>query len=315
MKKTFLLVLVLIITLSVNGQISYVNVCSECFGYRSFDFNSENDSTSYFFSLDTSQPNNIWQHGTAQKIILNSGVWGPKAFMTDTINPYPINNVSSFEISILNCSENTAGQYCGDYWYTDIYIAHKFDTDVSIDGGTVEVSHNGSPFVNIIDDTLVNGIGNLYTHNDTVKSLGKPGFSGTMSDWQHIDVDFYTPSDGFDTITLRFTFASDSIQTNKEGWMIGVVNMEAIFSGINEIQADNLIKVYPNPVAEQLTVVPLKSSDACQIQISDFRGRVLYDNPGYNGEKIDTRKFPDGVYLLKYSDTVNYAVKKIIVKH
>jgi hypothetical protein len=315
MKKTFLLVLVLIITLSVNGQIKIFDVCTNCTGFRYFDFNNYPDSTLYYFSLDTSQPNNIWQHGNAQKVIFNSGYGGPKALMTDTINPYPVNNISSFEFSLRNCSENTAAQDCSEYVYTYLVITHKFDTDDSIDGGTIEVSHNGSPFVNIIDDPLVNNIGILYTHNDTVKSLGKPGFSGTLSDWQNIHLRFWSVDDDYDTITFRFTFASDSIQTNKEGWMMGLVEMEGVFTGINEIQADNLIKVYPNPVAEQLTVVPLKSNNACQIQISDFKGRVLYDNPAYNGEKIDTRKFPDGVYLLKYSDNVNYAVKKIIVKH
>ena len=51
--------------------------------------------------LDTSN-SNIWQIGASQKIIFDSAATVPNAIVTDTINSYPVNNVSRFTIKIHN---------------------------------------------------------------------------------------------------------------------------------------------------------------------------------------------------------------------
>ena len=51
--------------------------------------------------LDTSA-SNIWQIGKPQKIIFDSASTVPNAIVTDTINFYPINNISRFGIKILD---------------------------------------------------------------------------------------------------------------------------------------------------------------------------------------------------------------------
>ncbi|HLO90874.1 MAG TPA: T9SS type A sorting domain-containing protein, partial [Lentimicrobium sp.] len=271
----------------------------------------------YFFTIDTSQSNNVWQRGEAQKMLFNNGYQGPKAFITDTVNPYPVNNVSTFEFSMLNCSQFTAAENCGGYWGMGVNLIYMIDSDEEIDGGTIEVSHNGSPFINIIEDPLVEIEYESYSVNDTVLSLGKPGFSGTTYDWQNMNLYFrnYYSEESFDTIILRFTFASDSIQTNKEGWIFGLIDMGGYFESLENLEADKLISVYPNPACDQISVVPLKNCDYSKIQLLSFTGQVLYDNPKFRGDTIDTRQLPDGVYLLKYSDTEYYAVKKVVVHH
>ena len=152
--------------------------------------------------------------------------------------------------------------------------------------------------------------------NDTVASLAKPGFSGSAG-WDDIQIN-YQPSmtaSTFDTITFRFTFASDSIQTNKDGWMIGLVGLQGVFEGIEEIQNDNLLSISPNPTSDEIRIHRTKVSNNQRIQILNCTGQVLYDNSNFNGETIDIRHLPNGIFLLKYSDTKNFCIKKLVVQH
>jgi hypothetical protein len=312
MKKLLLILLATIAMIQSKGQTNYINVCAECMDYRSFDFNSPDDSTFYFFSTDTSQSDNIWQQGVPVKSVFTSGYYGPKAFVTDTLNPYPVNNISSFEYSIINCNAETAAQNCGGYWGTSMQVTYMIHSDDSIDGGTIEISHNGSPFINIIDDPGIEIQGEIYTVNDTIESLGKPGFSGNTDEWKFFYI-WFSSFFGLDTVTLRFTFASDSIQTNKDGWLIGFISMGGEFEGIEKIHYDNLISVYPNPTSDELRVVSAKISDNSRVQILNLQGQVLYDNENFKGDLINIQQLPNGVYLLKYSDSKYFAVKKFVV--
>jgi hypothetical protein len=118
----------------------------------------------------------------------------------------------------------------------------------------------------------------------------------------------------FDTITLRFTFASDSNQTNKDGWMIGMIQTDGLFEGIEEFSSSNLISVSPNPVSGELHIRRTKASDKQIVQILNYTGQVLYSNTNFV-ETIDTRQLDNGVYLLKYSNSKNISVKKFVVSH
>jgi hypothetical protein len=316
MKKLLLLILATVATIDLKGQANYINVCVDCGNlHHSFDFNSPADSTNYFFLIDTSQSSNLWQLGTPSKNVFNSGYGGPKAFVTDTLNPYPINNSSSFQFSMVNCSWMTQGP-CGGYEGLGITIITKINSDSTKDGGTIEVSHNGTPWVNLINDPLASTTGDIYSANDTIQSSSKPGYSGIANNWKQISVNFspemVNPSD---TISLRFSFSSDSIQTNKDGWMIGLIQMGGFFEGIEEIQNDNLISISPNPSSDELRIHATKVSSNQKVQILNCAGQILYDNSNFTGETIDVSQFTDGIYLLKYSDKKNLSIKKLVVEH
>src|SRR5690348_2572222 len=69
--------------------------------------------------IDTSQANNLWQVGKPSKIVFNSAYSIPSAIVTDTINPYPPNNISSFTI-------------CEPLIHYNLYhlsFTHKYNTD------------------------------------------------------------------------------------------------------------------------------------------------------------------------------------------
>jgi hypothetical protein len=88
-----------------------------------------------------------------------------------------------------------------------------------------------------------------------------------------------------------------------------------VCESVPEIQNDNLISVYPNPASNQLTVHCVKRSDKQIIQIFSYTGQLLYNNQNFTGETIDTKQLQNGIYLLKYSDTKNFSIKKFIINH
>ena len=67
--------------------------------------------------------NNIWQIGVPQKTFFNSSYSLPNAIVTDTLNNYPINNYSYFDLYI--------GEFNFPYYYSQMCfeMKHKFDTD------------------------------------------------------------------------------------------------------------------------------------------------------------------------------------------
>jgi len=92
-------------------------------------------------------------------------------------------------------------------------------------------------------------------------------------------------------------------------------HFEDYAEGIEEIQNDNLISVYPNPVNDQLSIKINKISSSQTIQITNYQGQVVYDNKYFQDSYIDTKHLNSGLYFLRYSDTKSFTVKKFVVNH
>jgi hypothetical protein len=76
--------------------------------------------------------------------------------------------------------------------------------------------------------------------------------------------------------------------------------------GINEMNEDNAVFVYPNPVANDLqiqTTLQIKN-----IAITDITGRVICTT---TTKTINCSSFADGVYFVKVITTKGFTVKKI----
>ena len=312
--KKFITLVFLLATFSSFSQVNYINVCEDCNNlYHTFDFSDSSDSTSYFFTMDASQANNLWEVGTPVKSTFSSGYYVPKALVTDTLSTYPTNNTSSFEFAMKHCSWSTAGN-CGNYDDLLINITSKIDTDLHLDGGTIEVSHNGSPWINIIEDNLATVTGDIYALTDTIASMNKPGYSGTSSNWNNINISFHPEmNELFDTITLRFTFSSDMVETNKDGWMIGLIQIGGMFQGLEEIYASNLINVFPNPSSNRLFISSRNESELKgELSIINSFGQMVYSNDNFSSSYIDISELSEGLYILRFSDGKNYTTTKFI---
>lgn len=246
----------------------------------------------------------IWQIGKPSKIYFDSAFSPVNAIVTDTLNNYPVSNHSYFDLAVPN-------------WYGAgiiVSFRHKFDTDTLTDGGYIEVSYDDEGvWTNIINENIAHGpigfnVENLYTSQDTLAD-GVPGFSGNSQGWVHTRVQWiwlywlknYPP----DTLRLRFHFVSDSIQTNKDGWMIDniLVSYADQDSSVDEpVFSQNDIKIAPNPVGS-FACINLSESSGDFLTVSIFnswgqkvkRCRIISSREF----RIDTSELTQGIYFVQ----------------
>lgn len=251
-------------------------------------------NNNYLIKIDTSQPNNIWQIGKPQKLFFNVAASPPNTIVTDTINPYPVNNLSSFQFVIKEPLSNLWG--FGDLPY--FMFKHKFDTDSLKDGGYIEVSYNGgNTWINAGDAPEITNYCGL---KDTILG-GIKAFTGFSSNnywtcnaaWTGWCP--WTPSTP-DSIIIRFTFKSDNFQANKEGWMID--NIAFGTSGcpvgvINNPAFVNEIEIYPHPI-----------NTFASIRLNNFNVSEDYSFKLYNtlGGKIREEIFNKNEFLFERGD-------------
>ncbi len=280
-------------------------MASPSFGQFIWEITFEDPSPVERIFIDTaSNPNNVWQIGIPHKTMFNSAHSPTHAIMTDTLNPYPVNDTSRFVITHVR-----QGPWGGnESLLLDFYF--KINTDSLSDYGTVEASiDHGASWINLMTQDSVYGFAWLAQ---------KPVLTGTKTSWTHYSEELspLTYAVGYsDTLLFRFTFISDNIQTNKEGWIIDDFLFHDYWEGINEVQNDNLISVSPDPASNYILVSANKFSSSQRVQIFNFTGQVLYNNSNFKGEKIDIHSVPDGIYLIKYYGDSGFALHKFEVHH
>lgn len=287
-------------------SISFSLIANYSFGQWVWNLDFDNNTNLERVYIDTvSNQNCIWQIGKPMKSIFNSAYSFPNAIVTDTFNSYPINDTSSFIIFHDRSFVSGGGN---ESLILDFYF--KMNSDSLSDFGKIEASiDNGQNWVNLLtqDSSL-----QLYWLD------AKPVLTGNTNGWVHYseELSSLTYNLGFsDTLLYRFTFTSDSIQTNKDGWMIDEFSFQDWWEGIPEIQNDNLISIYPNPADENLFIQNLKRSNSAIVQVFNYTGQLVFDNKNFKEENIDTKNLQNGFYVLKYSDGNNYSVKKFLVQH
>lgn len=285
---------------------SILFICStNSFGQQFWDINFEDPFTNSSVIIDTiNDPNNIWERGQPSKTIFTTAYSSPNVIVTDRLNPYPSNDTSSF--TIIHIAEDA---WVSGYPKVDIGGWYYVNSDSLTDFGFIDFSSD---------------LGNTWTRVDS--SLGfctwnatedLPVFTGNSYGWKHFYYCLQVTDlvNYYDTILYRFTFVSDSVQTNKDGLMFDNLHFEDWAEGIEEFQNDNLISISPNPVSNELRIRYLKKKGNPKIQIFDFTGQCLRDDENFAKEIIDVRDLPNGIYLLKYSDAEFFEIKKFVVNH
>jgi len=273
-----------------------------------------------FISINKNDTNNIWQIGTTAKFIDTASLKN-KSIITDTVNPYKIKCNSYFEVSIPDSFP---------IWSSvNIRFHHKFQTDSLLDGGYIMVSYDyKKKWENIIFSHYPNdyeyGINghtnNLYSIDDTLND-GTPAFTG-QQDWIWSKIEWWstmackckgilTP----DTIYLRFYFKSDSIQTNKKGWIIDEFKTEYCDRdvGIIEMNDDIKIKISPNPTNGKVLISLKNANEKYTLEILNTFGQIIINKKITNNvEAVDLSSQPVGIYFVKLQSSNNTVVKKII---
>jgi Secretion system C-terminal sorting domain len=256
---------------------------------------------------------NIWQVGPPQKIIFDASATLPNAILTDTVNPYPPNNTSSFQFTYVP-------------WTTWGVLAlqwkQKLDMDQGLDGGKVEYSIDaGTTWANVFNDPHVyNFYGYQAANADTLPN-GDFVFSGTDSLWRDVwlcyDMSWLSQ---LDSIMIRYTLVSDSIDTQKEGWMID--NMMAhltIMHTVDEEKPEKYLSVYPNPTSGNIQIETQKIQDFHIIehmQLINDMGQVVDEWRNIPTKFfVNTQQYSNGKYFLKVKTNIQTETVPIVIQH
>ncbi|PCJ27190.1 MAG: hypothetical protein COA97_04270 [Flavobacteriales bacterium] len=282
------------------------------------------ENTCARLTIDTTNANNNWVIGSTNKSFFGQANSLPNAIMTDSLTPYSSNNWSYFDLGF-NMTK--------DWWMTfNIYIKfdHKYETDTLIDGGYITVSYDsGQTWINVIDDTcdfcdIFGGIWpninseNLYTDNDTLAN-GKFGFSGT-SDWKTTSIQLMyalpVKQIPIDTFIIRFNFISDSIQTNKDGWIIDNIYMGSVDVGssVEEFPSTIQVKLFPNLTTDYFNYTVKNNESLKSIIITTITGaHVLSISNPKPEDRIDVSNLPSGNYFVKFIAGGSQTIKRLVV--
>jgi hypothetical protein len=308
--------------LTIICQFSYAQV------WTLADANFESTTGPMTFS---SNGNMIWQIGLPAKPFFDTAFSAPNAIMTDTANPYPVNNVSSIILrNVDSAAFNTV------HGINTLTFMHKYQTTPYLDGCAVEVSYDGNGWQSFLEDTFWRNnsdpgtSGQLYPNNFGMYSIadtlfnGEPGFSGTSNGWvighiQWIWMIFVAQPVNLpypDSMFIRFTFYSDSIADSLDGWLIDNITLTGQDpSGISEtLFQTSAIGLYPQPADEKVNVVLRKEIAGEAYSIYDIAGRKVAAGKAVSNFSIDVNKIPAGIYQLVIETAENnFLVKPLAI--
>jgi hypothetical protein len=251
-----------------------------------------------YFIDQAPQPQDRWQVGHPSKTYFNTSWSLPLAIVTDTVNPYDVNLDCSFYFSF------PTGYYGGANY---LQYMHMFDTDTLDDYGSVEVSYDHGLNWKVLKDSGCNdgSCVMLFWRPDQVLSNAQQmahviypsGHSNgwirsTYIWWWWMPVDKHSSDFPPDSIYIRFTFHSDNIQNNKEGWMIDniITGIMDVGSGVNRYQKEFDVSVIPDPLKDISIVTFPAGLPACDFIIYDDLGRIIYIRHAGPGETLALRR-------------------------
>jgi hypothetical protein len=146
---------------------------------------------------------------------------------------------------------------------------------------------------------------NIYSADDSLCNH-QPGFSGSSNGWVHTVLAWhYIPMkhNPYDTMILRFNFVSDSLNNNREGWMIDNLNIYAIElgGGMRENNIQRRVSVFPNPINQSATLQLDQTCHSVRIDVYNSEGRLLESRSYYNTAQIEFEKkaLTGGLYFLR----------------
>ncbi|MFC0876640.1 T9SS type A sorting domain-containing protein [Saccharicrinis sp. FJH2] len=304
MKKIFVLIVIAVVIFNIQAQ-----RIEGVWDILSFENNYE------YLKIDTSQQN-IWQIGKPQKPLFDNAYDGTNAIVTDTINSYPVNNYSYFDLVL--------GEFNFSYHFREsiaLEFKHKYNTDSLFDGGYLTISYdNGVSWTNIFNDTAglymvtPNILENDYYSCITTKlSNDEIGFSGNSNGWLTVDLSWYVLTCGLkstrynpqtvDTVIIRFNFISDNNDTGKEGWMIDDIKLYSVDVGdqIRNPDLNEVVIVYPNPSSDILNIRLKALFKKVQVDVYDLTGKMIL-NEIFNDKNevaLSVNNLLPGTYIIK----------------
>lgn len=275
--------------------------------YDSYDIAFENPEFTSRIKFDSTGGNCIWQIGSPQKSFFSSAYSEPNAIITDTVNPYPINDTSAFYIKHLSGTGYDARQGVTIAGY------YKVDCDSLNDFGTIKFSpDNGVFWYDLLSDTI-NG---FVAHASNAVFTGKANWT-----WFYIDIssvgDFLEIGD---TVIYMFVFISDGIQNNRDGLMFD--NLRFLDFRMN-IEQDNIKSfsstIYPNPGKDHFVIEFENLQRSCHtLYVYNLSGELILLKPDIHSDQVEINlaNCIHGIYCyILYNEEVGkVSTGKIILK-
>ncbi|MCD4730518.1 MAG: T9SS type A sorting domain-containing protein [Bacteroidales bacterium] len=246
-----------------------------------------------FITIDTNiYPTNVWQIGSPNEVNFSQAYSLPNAIVTDTSQPYPINNISVFYVRYI--TPIVAGTWESTYFQ----FRYKVDSDENLDFGKIEFSYNnGQNWIDYLTDTLFN---NCYSGDI-------PYFTGTVDNWEYYSIETNPECFGFfegDTILYKVTFVSDSIHTYRDGLIIDNIELFDVYQNIIEKKDNSVVlMVQPNPSNGDIVTLKIEISSLrknMELKCIDTRGKLLFNKNNISSFEqvyLDTQNWQSGIYV------------------
>lgn len=288
MKKNLLILLYLLAGIKTYAQDTIISHAYQISPTSNF----EDRDKAHYFHKNTIVPNNIWQIGKPSKTIFNAAYSPSFALVTDTMNAYPINNHSSFEFVI-----NTDDETHISFW-------HRYNTDSLSDGGTVEVStDNGTTWRNVLNSPPF-FVTNFYSTATISSNMDKPGFTGN-SGWKKSTISSPGP---MHYVRFRFTFTSDDVNTNKEGWMLDNFVFSCLGTGIKETKLNSPFHLFPNPTSDLVSIGSDSYSKINRVEVKNILGKTMLTT---DQSAIDLSSLNSGWYFIEINSDKGKFVERV----
>jgi hypothetical protein len=114
---------------------------------------------------------------------------------------------------------------------------------------------------------------------------------------------------------LNFDFALVvKVQDNSPGKLSSqaTITIHLVSTGIELSGYDEAIKVYPNPVSDELIIEYKGNNDRLSFVILNSTGQIVFEGDLSERTVVQTTSFSPGVYLMKIEDGRTFKFKKII---
>jgi hypothetical protein len=277
--------------------------------HGNYDLNFDDEYGLNHLQIDTlANPSNIWQIGIPKKGLFTTAKSSPNAIVTDITNPYPINDTSSFIITNVALGS-------GFEWPHTVILSgcYYVNSDSLTDYGKIEFSpDNGKSWIDLLNDTFQ---GSEWEWDWYFEASNKPILTGNSDSWECFWVNIAVLGKNFninygDTVLYRFTFISDSIQTNKSGLMFDNLHFEDwMESDINKQGYEFFQSVcYPNPTMDRITIKAINIENSIfELELFDNTGKMINHVQNIKSQKIilNTKEFDKGIIFFRLVDKNN----------
>ena len=111
-------------------------------------------------------------------------------------------------------------------------------------------------------------------------------------------------------------FGSNMLTANTRAADVFLAKLSYALSVSNGPQADDEVRLYPNPSSGEISVVPGNGSKYTRAQVYDQLGKEVYSQAlnGKSQMKMDLSFLPNGIYYARFSKSDGSLIKKIILQ-